>query len=98
MSNQELKEAIGAILTDAHSMGRMGYISLAASEDFPVLGPKMVAKIMELVEAYTNREVVMAIRSERAWAYKHLRNDGGNPRWVEVAKARLDRATLRGGK
>lgn len=44
-------------------------------------------KIMQLIES----AITEARESERAWAYKNMRDHGCDHEWVEVAKQRLSR-------
>lgn len=48
-------------------------------------------KLVEYIDGLVAAEVQAARLSERAWAYKNMRDHGTDPQWVEVARLRLER-------
>lgn len=54
--------------------------------------PTAIDDIISSVQQLIDREARKARHSERAWAYKNMRDHGADPEWVEVAKTRYERA------
>lgn len=60
---------------------------------------RQIDSIMAAISDHINAEIAKARLSERAWAYKNMRDHGTDPQWVEVAKLRYEKAlNLKGGK